>query len=195
MAVGGIPEPVPLHPQRMVELGLAMIAVVERYAAESGLPLALRVGVHTGPVVAGVIGTHKFSYDLWGDTVNVASRLESGGVAGAVQVSEATWRRIGGVFVGEPCGPVELKGVGALETWLVRPGRPAEAARGPTAAPSGETACVSGMMEGCVSPLRRPPSPHASRPWCSASRSSCPARRSPHPRRRQAARHRAPHPP
>jgi len=127
MAVGGIPEPVPLHPQRMVELGLGMIEVVEGYAAESGLPFALRVGVHTGPLVAGVIGTHKFSYDLWGDTVNVASRLESGGTAGAVHVSETTWLRLGGTFTGTACGPVELKGVGALETWLVRADRPAAA--------------------------------------------------------------------
>jgi len=67
-----------------------MIAVVERYATESCLPLELRVGVHTGPVVAGVIGTHTFSHDLWGDTVNVASRLESGGSADAVHVRETT---------------------------------------------------------------------------------------------------------
>jgi adenylate cyclase len=121
MAAGGIPEALPGHPERVVALGLEMIAIVARYAAESGLPLALRVGVHTGPLVAGVIGTHKFQYDLWGDTVNVASRLEATGVPGAVHVSRATRERLDDGFSVRRRGLVPLKGVGDVETWLVMP--------------------------------------------------------------------------
>ncbi len=121
MAAGGVPEPLPGHPARVVALGSEMIEIVERYAVESGLPLALRVGVHTGPLVAGVIGTHKFQYDLWGDTVNVASRLEATGVPGAVQVSRATRDRLDDAFSATRRGMVRLKGVGPLETWLVTP--------------------------------------------------------------------------
>ncbi len=77
------------------------------------------MGVHTGPLVAGVIGTHKFQYDLWGDTVNVASRLEATGVPGAVQVSRATRERLDRGFSAMRRGMVRLKGVGPFETWLV----------------------------------------------------------------------------
>jgi class 3 adenylate cyclase len=73
-----------------------------------------------GPVVAGVIGQRQFSYDLWCDTVNTASRMESHGVAGAVQVTEATWQALGGAFVGEPRGEIEVKSKGRLRTWLLR---------------------------------------------------------------------------
>ncbi|MFN8623029.1 MAG: adenylate/guanylate cyclase domain-containing protein [Chloroflexota bacterium] len=119
MAAGGVPDPTPHHPATIVELGVRMVAAVAAYAAETGLPLALRVGVHTGPLVAGVIGTRKLQYDLWGDTVNVASRLESTGVPGAVQVSRATLERLGGRYAATFRGPVLLKGVGAVDTWLV----------------------------------------------------------------------------
>jgi adenylate cyclase len=129
MAVGGIPSPLEGHAARSVGLGLAMIAAVERYGREVGLPLVLRVGVHTGPVVAGVIGKHKFSYDLWGDTVNIASRMESHGMPGTVQVSEATWGRLGGRFSGL-ARTVALKGRGRVQTWLVS----AEGAHVPVAA-------------------------------------------------------------
>jgi adenylate cyclase len=121
MAAGGLPDPLPDHPARVVALGLRMVAIVAEYGRESGLPLALRVGVHTGPLVAGVIGTHKFQYDLWGDTVNVASRLEATGVPGAVQVSRATFDRLAGRFPAAYRGPVLLKGVGAVDTWLLTP--------------------------------------------------------------------------
>ncbi len=122
MAAGGIPEALPGHASRVVMLGLEMIEIVERYAGESGLPLALRVGVHTGPLVAGVIGTHKFQYDLWGDTVNVASRLEAAGIPGTVQVSRATRERLDRGLPVTRRGTLRLKGVGAFETWLVRRG-------------------------------------------------------------------------
>lgn len=94
MIAGGAPEPMPDHALRAVRIGLALLAETDRYAVELGLPLRLRVGVNSGPLVAGVIGRRRFSYDMWGDTVNVASRMESHGVEGRVQISEATWRLV-----------------------------------------------------------------------------------------------------
>ena len=126
MVVGGVPEPSSDHPTRVVAFGLDLLDATARIATDLDLPLDVRVGVHTGPVVAGVVGTRKFSYDLWGDTVNVASRLESLGVAGAVQVSETTCLRIRDMFDAEPRGTLELKGGGQAMTFLVwrRPATP-----------------------------------------------------------------------
>ena len=121
MVVGGVPEPSTDHPGRVVALGGDLLDFADRVAADLGLPLALRIGIHTGPVVAGVVGTHKFSYDLWGDTVNVASRLESHGVPGALHVSEATWSRVRDVVQATARGQVELKGHGPMTTYLVAP--------------------------------------------------------------------------
>ena len=120
LVVGGVPEAVPDHAVRVVRLGLAMVDATSAYAGECGLPLALRVGVHSGPVVAGVIGRTKFAYDVWGDTVNVASRLETAGLVGQVQVSEATVAALGDAFDVEPRGPIELKGKGLVPAFIVR---------------------------------------------------------------------------
>ena len=117
MVVGGVPEVSSDHPSRVVAMALEMLGVVASVGREMDRALDLRIGVHTGPVVAGVIGTTKFIYDLWGDTVNVASRLESQGLAGAVQMSEATWLRSGGVAA-ERVGPIELKGRGTLVAYV-----------------------------------------------------------------------------
>jgi adenylate cyclase len=122
MVVGGVPEPSTDHPARVVALGLDLFDLVALVAADLGLPLALRIGIHTGPVVAGVVGTHKFSYDLWGDTVNVASRLESRGVAGSLHISETTWLRVRDLVQATSRGPTELKGRGWMETFLVTHG-------------------------------------------------------------------------
>jgi class 3 adenylate cyclase len=119
MVVGGLPVPSDDHATRVVAMGLDMLDAVASVAVEVGRPLDLRIGVHTGPLVAGVIGTRKFSYDLWGDTVNIASRLESHGVIGAVQMSEATWSRVRGSVDAQPRGPIELKGRGSVEAYLV----------------------------------------------------------------------------
>jgi class 3 adenylate cyclase len=133
MVVGGVPEPSTDHPARVVAMGLDLLDYAALAAADLGLPLDLRIGIHTGPVVAGVVGTRKFSYDLWGDTVNVASRLESRGVAGSLQMSEATWLRVRDIVEATSRGPIELKGRGQMATFLVN--RRA-VARPPTPGPS-----------------------------------------------------------
>jgi class 3 adenylate cyclase len=136
MAAGGLPEPLDDHAARVVDLGLAMLDVA---AQESDGPaeLRLRVGVHSGPVIGGVIGHRKFAFDIWGETVNIASRLESQGIPGRVQVSAATWRNVEDLFEAEPCGSVDLRGHGPMETYAIvkhrtdseRFGRPGPAGR------------------------------------------------------------------
>jgi class 3 adenylate cyclase len=118
MAAGGLPEPLDDHAARVVDLGLAMIDV----AAQEGdriADLRLRVGVHSGPVIGGVIGHRKFAFDIWGETVNIASRLESQGIRGRVHVSATTWRNVEGLFDAEPRGPIHLRGYGPLETYTI----------------------------------------------------------------------------
>jgi class 3 adenylate cyclase len=119
MAVGGLPAPRPDHAQAVAEMALAVREETARHRDPSGQPLALRIGIDTGPVVAGVIGTTKFSYDLWGDTVNTASRMESQGVVGCIQVTERTYRRLGDGYRFERRGPIQIKGKGELVTWFL----------------------------------------------------------------------------
>jgi class 3 adenylate cyclase len=97
------------------EVALAMLEAL----GQAGSRWQMRIGIHAGPVVAGVIGTNKFAYDVWGDTVNVASRLESTSLAGRIQVSEVVARALDGRFALEPRGITELKGKGATSTWFV----------------------------------------------------------------------------
>jgi class 3 adenylate cyclase len=119
MAAAGVPEATPGHAAAAASLGLAMLEAVARVNQELGLELQLRVGLHTGPAVAGVIGTHKFAYDLWGDAVNTASRMESHGVAGRVHLSEETRARLGDAFQVEERGEIEVKGKGPMRTYLL----------------------------------------------------------------------------
>ncbi|MBI5607696.1 MAG: adenylate/guanylate cyclase domain-containing protein [Deltaproteobacteria bacterium] len=119
MVAGGLPEPRRDHAQAVVQMGLAMAQVAAQTRTPTGQPLQLRIGINTGPVVAGVIGQRKFIYDLWGDTVNLASRMESHGVAGRVQVTEATLRALGGQFHAEPRGEIDVKGKGKVAAFLV----------------------------------------------------------------------------
>ncbi|MBX5490178.1 MAG: HAMP domain-containing protein [Chloroflexi bacterium] len=126
MAVCGVPEPHSDHVRRIAELALELLRIVEQFGAERGLDLRLRIGINSGPVVAGVIGRSKFIYDLWGDTVNIASRMESQGVPGAIQVTRPVYEALKHAYAFQPRGVVEVKGKGPLETWLLDPaGTPA----------------------------------------------------------------------
>jgi len=119
MVAGGLPTPRPDHAQAVADLALAMQMEVPRRADPNGRPLQVRIGIDTGPVVAGVIGTDKFSYDLWGDTVNTASRMESTGVAGCIQVTDRAYQRLRDSYRFQRRGLVEVKGKGELVTWFL----------------------------------------------------------------------------
>ena len=117
MAVGGLPEPMEHHAEKAIDLALAMIAAT---GPEGRWPdLTIRVGVHSGPVAGGVIGSRKFAYDVWGDTVNVASRLEGTGLPGRIHVSEQTRSLASSRYGFELRGPVQLRGLPLMTTYFV----------------------------------------------------------------------------
>jgi class 3 adenylate cyclase len=119
MAAAGLPQPRSDHAEAVADMALDMLQVLAAMRSPLGLPLAMRIGIHTGPVVAGVIGKRKFIYDLWGDTVNIAARMESHGEAGQIQVSAETARRLQATHVLEDRGLSVIKGKGELQTfWL-----------------------------------------------------------------------------
>jgi class 3 adenylate cyclase len=119
MAVAGLPLPQADHVDRAVMMALDIIAAMPQLRQELGVEIDVRIGVHTGPLVAGVIGTQKYAYDVWGDTVNVASRMESHGLPGHVQVSDDVRKHLGGRFEVEERGTIEIKNRGSMKTWFV----------------------------------------------------------------------------
>lgn len=119
MVVGGIPERDPLHCQKIAEFAMAAMQSFAEYASDFSQPLSIRMGMHTGTVVAGVVGTQKFSYDLWGDVVNVASRYESTGEPNKIHVSDSVKFRLDDDFIFEQAEDVEMKGKGKLHSWFM----------------------------------------------------------------------------
>ncbi|MFH7244434.1 MAG: adenylate/guanylate cyclase domain-containing protein [Spirulina sp.] len=117
MVVGGLPLPSHDHAEAVMEMALAMQATADHIARTDGQDFQLRIGINTGAVVAGVIGIKKFSYDLWGDAVNIASRMESQGYPGRIQVTEETYKRVKHLYHFESVGRVLVKGRGYLNTY------------------------------------------------------------------------------
>lgn len=121
MAAGGLPSPSDTHPVDAVEAAIEMQEYLTgRNTHPDKIPFKLRIGIHTGPVVAGVIGKWKFAYDIWGDAVNTASRMESSGAAGEINISRTTFDRVRHVFACEARGQVVARGKGALEMFFIR---------------------------------------------------------------------------
>jgi adenylate cyclase len=122
MVAAGVPTPRPDHARALALMALEMVEAMSSADEVAHLGLELRVGINSGPVVAGVIGRKRFLYDLWGDAVNTASRMESHGAAGRVQITRATYELLADEFEVEPRGTIEVKGKGELEVWyLLRP--------------------------------------------------------------------------
>ena len=119
MAVGGLPTPRPDHAEAVAEMALDMQRELAAHTTATGQELRVRIGIHTGPVIAGVMGTKKFIYDLWGDTVNTASRMESHGLAGGIQVTAATYEKLRDKYEFRERGMVLVKGKGEMVTYLL----------------------------------------------------------------------------
>jgi len=119
MVAGGLPESRPDHAEAVAEMALDMREEVRRLSAEVGEALAIRVGIDTGPVIAGVIGERKFAYDLWGDSVNTASRMESHGLKDQIQLSERAFARLKDTYMCEERGVVAIKGKGDMRTYTL----------------------------------------------------------------------------
>ncbi len=119
MLAGGLPLPRPDHVEAVAEMALDMLDAISQLAAAKEGWLRLRIGINSGPVVAGVIGTKKFIYDLWGDTVNIASRMESHGIAGCIHVTQDTYERLCRNYHFMARGVSEIKGKGAMNTYIL----------------------------------------------------------------------------
>ncbi len=119
MVAAGVPRPRPDHAQALTHLALEMCAFLKSRTFKASRPVDFRIGINSGSVLAGVIGRKKFIYDLWGDAVNTASRMESHGSGGAIQITRATYDLIKDDFVCEPRGTVNVKGKGEMDVWFV----------------------------------------------------------------------------
>lgn len=120
MVVGGIPVPSQDHALEIAEMALQMQTAIQKFKRLDGSSFSLRIGIHTGQAIAGVIGTKKFIYDLWGDTVNVASRMESQGIAGCIQVTEVTYQLLKNKYELEKRSAIQVKGKGEMTTYILK---------------------------------------------------------------------------
>ena len=120
MLAGGLLAPCPDHVEAVADMSLAMRDALHAASNRLGEPLQVRIGIHTGSVVSGIIGTHKFIFDVWGDTVNTASRMESHGTPNEINVSAATYLRLRDKFIFQPCGVIDLTGKGPMEAFFLR---------------------------------------------------------------------------
>jgi class 3 adenylate cyclase len=124
MAAAGVPDPSQDHARRAALMALDMREAVATSPIAGPAALELRIGINSGPVIAGVIGTKRFFYDLYGDAVNTASRMESHSVPGEIQITRATYELVKDEFVCEPRGTIPIKGKGQMETWYLVGPRP-----------------------------------------------------------------------
>jgi class 3 adenylate cyclase len=120
MVAGGLLVPCSDHAEAVANMALAMRDALQETSRRIGEPLQLRIGIHSGSVVSGIIGTHKFIFDVWGDTVNTASRMESHGTPDEINVSAATYQKLQDKFTFHPCGRIDLKGKGPMEAYFLR---------------------------------------------------------------------------
>jgi adenylate cyclase len=119
MAVAGLPRPAPDHALRLARMGLDMLREKAAVAEHFGVTVRMRIGIASGPVMAGIIGTRKFSYDVWGDAVNLAARLESTGEPERIQLSDEARYAVAATFDCEARGAIEIKGLGPTQTWFL----------------------------------------------------------------------------